>query len=67
MTYDTDLEVPPVRPEPEPPLKTPCVNGPWHGATITHERGDWADRATNGGVYRLDAEAHVWRWVQGIF
>lgn len=70
MTYDFDHAVPPVRPEPVEPLRTPCNGGPWSGATITHMPDDKAERATNGGVYVLDVnqfDQNYWRFVPSGF
>lgn len=71
MTYDTHLDVPPVRPEPIEPLRTPCNGGPWSGATITHMPGDYKDRHTNGGKYVFEGERKpgagaTWLWHQFI-
>jgi hypothetical protein len=63
MTYDTHLDVPPVRPEPEPPIKTTCIGGPWHGATITHDKQDTTPRHTHGGVYKYGQFGLVKAWV----
>lgn len=44
MTFDDVGAPPPVRPEPIEPIKTPCVGGPWNGATITHMPDDTKPR-----------------------
>lgn len=74
MTYDLGIDVPPVRPEPVRPIQTPCVGGPWNGATITHMPNDFKDRHTNGGKYvHVGADASpgkgygaTWVWHQFI-
>ncbi len=53
----------------ETPIKTPCVGGPWHGATITHLPGDTKPRhvdiADKPGQYEWDVnqfDLNYWAW-----
>ena len=72
--YDLTDAVPEADAPVETPIKTPCIGGPWHGATITHLPGDtkprhpgWPQGVTaRPGVYLYedDEEAGmgVWLW-----
>lgn len=50
----------------ETPIKTPCVGGPWHGATITHLPGDTASRhvdiADKPGLYVYASSLEHFYW-----
>lgn len=61
MTYDDDLPIPPTTPQAPEMLKSICINGPWAGATITHEMHDHKPRYVEGGEYWFIDP--VWSWV----
>jgi len=67
--YDYGHEVPPSRPEPEPPLRSKCVGGPWHGAYITHDASDTGPRMVEAGeLYGQYEYSHLdllWHWFVG--
>lgn len=61
LGFDVALDVPPARPEDEPPPSYLCMRGPWAGARYTPPRGNYADVPVVGGmqrgVYRFSPEA----------
>lgn len=61
MQFDVGLDIPPLRPEPLPDLHSPCVGGPWDGATITHRPEDTRDRDLDTGRYVWD-DSGYWTW-----
>lgn len=68
MTFDDVGEPPPRIPPAAVPVKTPCIGGPWHGATITHWPEDTADRTVIvgpiAGYYQHDYRDMLWHWYE---